>query len=123
MEVSQEINTLFKELKFAPFIWNNIKDHHSCEVSLIDSEFTEKFMVNDLRPGGMLYSLLFDAAKYVIKLYSNLSVNSARNIFLFMLFIEKKYNDSVKNQINTYTQEIPEYQQFHSEIEKYLLLR
>lgn len=59
----------------------------------------------------------------IIKVYSSRSLNVPHNLFLFMLNYEEKYRWSIKEQILWYKEYIPEYQQYHLEIEKYLLLK
>jgi hypothetical protein len=91
-------------------------------IKIIDDDF--ELIVKKPNSKNTIYPIKIAAATSVIDVYNYKSLNVAKNLFLFMLRVsEVNFSLTPKFQANLYKQFIPEYQQFHSEIEKYLLLK
>lgn len=105
---------MFKDYKYKHLGYDTKK----YSITIIDSEFEE--VINS-------FDNAYDAkivVETIIKTYSSRSLNVPYNLFLYMLKITNKVNFwNIKNLIKYYQKYIPEYQQYHSQIEKYLLLK
>jgi hypothetical protein len=82
-------------------------------LTVFDTDFVETININTNR-------YIFEkAVSAIIKLYQSKNLDVAKNLFLLM----KRTGSSFETQIFFFRMNVPEYQQYHSQIEKYMLLQ
>lgn len=93
---------------------------HEKSIKVCDSDFIEE--INEIfHP----INYDFNCVEAIIKIYSSKNLNVAYNLFLFLSETGIEFESLIDlktrmNQLNIY---LIDYQKYHSQIEKYLLLR
>ena len=107
---------MFKSYQYIKYLGHNEKSgKYKNLIKIIDDDFEKKIITN--------YGYASDASisiATIIQIYKN--NNLVSNFFLFLQYIEKYYNWKIKDQIDYYLKYVPEYQEIHLQIQKYLNL-
>lgn len=86
------------------------------EVSIDDTEFKESIWIEVDRPAPIIAYI-----SSIIKIYSGRNLNVSKNLFRVFQFQEKRLSWKMKNQIEYCLHNIPEYEQYHNDVKKFLL--
>jgi hypothetical protein len=90
------------------------------KITIIDSDFTSTVIT----PSSLFEGVgTIKIAREIIHIYSSKNLNVAYNLFLFICMVSTNDYFTVEREIEEYKKYIPEYLKYHSEIEKYLLLK
>lgn len=85
------------------------------QVLIIDDNFEKNIMI-----GG--YYNFYDKLCYsIIKIYSEKQLDIAKNLFLFMMYVENKEFYKIKTQIHMFSINVNNFKDYLPEIKKHLL--
>ena len=105
---------MFKSIRYIKYLKNN-----DYLVEIIDDNFKEQY-VGRVKPDRHKTSSI--EASAIINCYSSKNLNVAKNLFLFMQYCYKYYNYSISEQISFFKQEVPDFEIYFPEIQKYINL-